>query len=165
MIKNVSRLCILVVLTTIANVAQAQTVQTVFDAEGSVSRETALPEAVIAVLKSERRVDACFREKGEESNEAEWFAASEIDLNGDRRMDLIVKAKDACLFGANQAPFWVFQKAADGYRKILSASGLRLEIMPARLNSFRRIKVSKAVRMKPASEIYAFRGGKYQPLR
>lgn len=165
MINKLIRLCALF-LTVSAATASAQTqIQTVFNLEEDVRRKAFVPEDVIAVLKSERRVDACFRAKGEGADESAWFAASEIDLNGDRRMDLVIVAKDACLFGANQAPFWIFQKAPDGYQKILSASGLQLAVLPKKANSFRQIKISKIISMKPASEIYTFRAGKYQPAR
>lgn len=136
--------------------------QSVFDLEGDVQKEVAVPVDVIAVLKSDRRVDACFQAKGEGANEAEWFAASELDLNGDRKMDLIIKAKDACLFGANQGPFWIFQKMPDGYQQILAAHGLQLAVLPKKVNSFSQIKISKVVSQKPASQIYSFKAGKYQ---
>jgi len=137
-------------------------VQTVFDLEGTVKKEAEIPAAVIAVLKSEETVDGCFREKGEGINEAELFSASEIDLNADKKPDLIIKAKDACLFGANQGPFWVFYKMPDGYQKILSVSGLQLKVLPAKTNSFNKIEIGKVVRMKPASEIYSFQKGEYR---
>jgi hypothetical protein len=142
--------------------AKAQKAQTVFNLEEDFRKEVAVPEAVIAVLKSDERVDACFREKGEGANENAWFSASEIDLNGDRRMDLIIKAKDGCLFGANQGPFWIFQKRSDGYQQVLSASGLQLAVLPKKVNSFSQIKISKVVSMKPSSVTYSFKGGKYQ---
>lgn len=155
---------VLVVLTiSAAAVINAQ--QTVFNLEEDVAKRASIPDAVIAVLKSDQRVDVCFKEKGDGASEAEWFEASEIDLNADRRLDLIIKAKDGCLFGANQAPFWIFQKAADGYQQIFSASGLQLAVLPKRVNSFNQIKISKAVAMKPSSEIYSFKNGKYQPIR
>lgn len=137
-------------------------VQTIFNLEEDVAKKASIPDAVIAVLKSDKRVDACFREKGEGANEAEWFEASEIDLNSDKRMDLIVKAKDGCLFGANQGPFWIFQNEKDGYQQIFSASGLQLAVLPKKANSFNQIKVSKAVAMKPASRTFSFKKGKYQ---
>jgi hypothetical protein len=142
--------------------AKAQKAQTVFDLEGDVRKEVAVPADVIAVLKSDERVDACFREKGEGANENAWFSASEIDLNGDRKMDLIIKAKNGCLFGANQGPFWVFRKMPDGYQQILAAHGLQLAVLPKKVNSFSQIKISKVVSMKPANTIYSFKAGKYQ---
>ncbi len=160
--KNIFCAAALTVLSAVVFAAHAQKAQTVFDLEGSVQNEVAVPADVIAVLKSDARVDACFREKGEGVNEAAWFAASELDLNGDRRLDLIIKAKDACLFGANQGPFWVFQKMPDGYRQLLSASGLHLAVLPKKVNSFSQIKISKVASRKPASRIYSFRAGKYQ---
>lgn len=141
--------------------AQSANPQTVFNIEDEIEKKVVIPEAVIAILKSDRIVDGCFERKGANAKEGEWFAASEIDLNGDGRADLIVKAADACLFGANQAPFWIFQNAPDGYQKVLAASGLQLVILPVKSNSFNQIKISKVVAMKPRGEIYGFRAGKY----
>lgn len=167
MIK-INRCLIVVVFVIVAAVIEASAqanLQTVFNLEEAVKKESAIPEAVLAVLKSERIVDGCFKSKGARARENDWFAASAIDLNGDGRLDLIVKAEDACLFGANQAPFWVFQNFADGYQKIFSASGLQLEVLAKKSNSFRQIKISKVVGMKPSSEIYGFRAGKYQAIK
>ncbi|HEY0428498.1 MAG TPA: hypothetical protein VGC76_12015 [Pyrinomonadaceae bacterium] len=151
-----------VVVISAAIFANAQ-VQTIFNLEENVSKKASIPDAVIAVLKSDKAVDACFQEKGKGAvNEADWFEASKIDLNADRRPDLIIKAKDSCLFGANQGPFWIFQNAPDGYQQIFSASGLQLAVLPKKQNSFNQIKISKAVAMKPSSRIFSFKNGKYQ---
>ena len=142
---------------------QQEKVQTIFDLEGDMQKEAVIPADVIAILKSDEAVDVCFQEKkGETINEADWFAASEIDLNGDDRKDLIIKPKDACLYGANQGPFWIFQNRTDGYLKILSANGLQLKVLPKKMNSFNKIEISKIVSMKPASEVYVFKKEKYQ---
>ena len=145
-------------------IAQTKSIeaQTVFDLEGTVKKEAKIPAAVIAVLKSDEAVDLCFREKGEGINEAELFAASEIDLNGDRKPDLIIKAKNACLFGANQGPFWIFYRMSDGYQKVLAANGLQLKVLPEKANLFNKIEVSKAVRMKASGEIYSSQNGEYR---
>lgn len=151
-----------IILCAAAFAAHAQKAQTVFSLEEDMQKEVAVPADVIAVLKSDARVDGCFKQKGEGASEAEWFAASEIDLNGDRRMDLIIKPKDACLLGANQGPFWVFQKMPDGYQQILSASGLGLKVLPKKINSFNQIEVSKVAAQKTAGKVYSFKAGKYQ---
>ena len=147
------------------NAVSASAQQTVFGLEENVKKPAVIPADVIAVLKSDERVDRCFKEKGEGADEAAWFEASEIDLNSDRKMDLIIKAKDGCLFGANQGPFWIFQKASDGYQKLLTAYGLGLKVLPRKANSFNHIEISKVVSMKPASETYSFKNGKYQIFR
>jgi len=144
-------------------IAQTKT-QTVFNLEGKVLKKAIIPEAVIAILKSDERVDVCFQEKGKGAREAEWFAASEIDLNNDGRKDLIIKAEDGCLFGANQGPFWIFQNRTDGYQKVLSANGLQLIVLPKKANFFNQIKISKVVSMKPSSETYFFKVGKYRQI-
>lgn len=154
-----------VVSASAATSAGAQTtIQTVFNLESNIQKEASIPADVIAILKSDERVDGCFRQKGEGVDESKWFSASEIDLNADGQMDLIIKAKDTCLYGANQGPFWIFQKAPDGYLKIMSASGLQLAVLPKKNNSFNQIKISKVVSMKPASETFSFsyKAGKYQ---
>lgn len=142
--------------------AQQRAVQTVFNLESTVRKEVVIPADVIAVLKSDERVDQCFRQKGEGANESKWFAASEIDLNGDGLDDLVVKAKDTCLYGANQGPFWIFRKAPDGYLQVLSASGLQLVVLPRKTNYFSQVKISKVVGMKPSNIVYSFKAGKYQ---
>ena len=153
---------IVVLISAAALAASAQKVQTVFNLEEDVTKSAAIPEDVIAMLKSDQRVDVCFQQKGEGANEADWFEASEIDLNGDKRMDLVIKAKDACLFGANQGPFWVYQNTGEGFKQVLTEQGLQLIIKPKKINSFNQIQVSKAVRMKPVSRTFSFKNGKYQ---
>jgi hypothetical protein len=146
--------------------ADSQTkVQTTFELEGSVGSPATIPADVIAVLKSDKRVDQCFGTEGAGNDEAAWFEAAEFDLNDDRRADLIIKPKHACLFGANQGPFWVFQNAPDGYQKILSESGLALTILPRKANSFNRIRISKVVSMKGHDTVFDFSQGKYRAIR
>lgn len=143
--------------------ANAQTkVQTVFNLESEMRKQVSIPAAVIAILKSDERVGGCFEKKGAGANESKWFAASAIDLNGDGRDDLVIKAAAACLYGANQGPFWIFANLTDGYQKILTADGLQLAVLPKKSNSFNQIKISKVVRMKPASEIFSYKTGEYQ---
>jgi hypothetical protein len=55
---------------------------------------------------------------------AGWFIASEIDFNHDNMPDLVVKPEEACLFGANIGPFWVFRKTVRGYEKVWSVDTL-----------------------------------------
>lgn len=161
--KFIKSLLFVVVVSAAASGAAQTNVQTIFDLEGDVRKKAALPAAVIATLKSDERVDQCFQEKGAGVDETKWFAASAIDLNGDKRADLIVKAADACLFGANQGPFWIFQNLPDGYQKILTAHGLQLAVLPKKAGAFRQIKISRVVAMKPSSEIFSYRSGKYKP--
>lgn len=159
-------LAITAFLTVALSSASSQTsTQTTFELEGGVTSPVSIPADVLAVLKSDKRVDDCFKSEGAGVNEAAWFEAAEFDLNGDRRADLIIKPKNACLFGANQGPFWVFQNLADGYQKILSESGLTLTIMPRKAGTFRTIMISKVVAMKPHDTQFRFSQGKYRPAK
>lgn len=154
---------VLVAISAAVSTGAQTTIQTVFDLESDVRKKAFIPAAVIAILKSDERVDQCFQEKGAGVDESQWFAASQIDLNADGRMDLIVKAADACLFGANQGAFWIFQNLPDGYQKLLSAYGLQLAVLPRKSNSFKQIKISKIVALKPStSETFSYKAGKYQ---
>lgn len=139
--------------------------QTVFELEGGIGKPVRIPADVIAVLKSDKRVDVCFKTEGAGTNEEVWFEASEFDLNKDDRPDLIIKPKNACLMGANQGPFWIFQNARDGYQKVLSANGLKLEIMPRKLNSFNMIAVSKVAGMRGVQSKFQFSNGKYRSVK
>ena len=146
--------------------ANSQTAtQTTFELEGNVSTPVRIPADVIAVLKSDKRVDGCFKTEGAGVDEQAWFEAAEFDLNDDRRADLIIKPKNACLFGANQGPFWIFQNVHDGYQKVLSADGLQLKILPAKMNSFRTIEVSKSVGMRGVQSRFQFSKGTYRPAK
>ena len=159
-------LAVAVLLGVSACAASSQTgVQTLFELEGSVSKPAPVPADVIAVLKSDERVDVCFRTEGAGTDEAAWFEAAELDLNGDRRADLIIKPKHSCLFGANQGPFWIFQNMPDGYQKILAESGLSLKVLPEKANSFNTIQISKVVGMKASETRFRFEQGKYRPER
>lgn len=149
-----------------ASSANSQTTnQTTFELEGNISTPVRIPADVIAVLKSDKRVDVCFRTEGAGVDEQAWFEAAEFDLNDDRRADLIIKPKNVCLFGANQGPFWIFQNMHDGYQKVLSADGLQLKILPRKINSFRTIEVSKAVGMRGVQSRFQFSKGTYHPAR
>lgn len=167
MLKTAAFLVAITALMTITPAsAWSQTiVQAVFELEGNVSSPVNIPADVIAILKSDRSVDACFKTEGAGSNEEAWFEAAEFDLNNDKRPDLIIKPKNSCLMGANQGPFWIFQNADDGYQKIFSASGLKLTILPQKANSFNTIEVSKVVGMKGHDTRFRFSQGKYRAAR
>lgn len=146
--------------------ANSQTnVQTVFELEGKVNSPVIIPADVIAVLKSEQRVDACFKTEGAGTDEQAWFEAAAHDINNDQRLDLIIKPKNACLFGANQGPFWIFQNRTDGYQKVLSENGLTLTIMPRKAGSFNAVMISKVVAMKPHDTQFRFSKGKYRAAK
>jgi len=74
-------------------------VQTDFELEGSVSDPVPIPTDIIAMLKSEKSVDACFKTEGAGVNEEAWFEAAEFDLDNDRDTDLIIKTEAL-------VPFW-----------------------------------------------------------
>lgn len=138
--------------------------QTVFELEGKVDSPVSIPTDVIAVLKSDSRVDVCFKTEGAGVDETAWFEAASYDLNNDHRPDLIIKPKNDCLFGANQGPFWIFQNRTDGYQEVLSESGLTLTIVPSK-SSFSTIIISKAVAMKARDTRFRFSQGKYRALK
>jgi hypothetical protein len=159
-------IAITVLLAISSSPASSQTdLQTIFELEGKVSSPVRIPADVIAVLKSDKHVDACFKTEGAGVNEEAWFEAAQFDLNNDQRADLIIKPKNACLFGANQGPFWIFQNVPDGHQKILSESGLKLTILPRKANSFNTIRISKVAGMKGRDTQFRYSQGKYRPSK
>ncbi len=161
--KTISRFLAIAIFLLIAvslDYSQANS-QTIFEVEGRVSSPVAVPVDVLAVLKSDPRVDVCFKSGAAGVSEDAWFEAAALDLNGDGRSDLVIKPKDPCLFGANQGPFWIFQDLPDGYQKILATEGLQLIIMPSKFNSFHVIQVSKVIRMRSIESRYRFSKGQY----
>lgn len=148
-----------------SSVSSQTTAQTTFELEGKVDSPITIPAEVIAVLKSDKRLDGCFKTEGAGVDEQAWFEAAEFDLNDDQRTDLIIKPKHACLFGANQGPFWIFQNVPDGYQKVFAADGLQLKILPSRINSFRTIEISKSVGMRALPSRFQFSKGSYRAAK
>lgn len=138
--------------------------QTQFAAEGEVEKPVDLPDEVLRELMNDERNQTCLGiNETKEQMPASWFAASQIHLNGDRLPDLVVTPKNACLFGANMVPFWVFRSTNQGYKLALSMSGLALQVLNSKTNGYRDIETSAVVQTRYVVTLtFKFDGSQYK---
>ncbi len=92
---------------------------------------------------------------------ASWFEASKIHLGGPKEVNLLVKAKDGCLFGANIGPFWIFRRTPQGYELLLAVSALGVRLLPHTTNGHKDIAAGAVAGGKFVSAFYKFDGHRY----
>jgi len=143
-------------------IPQSRGEQSEFDAEERVQRPVRLPEAVVQRLRQDDRVRDCLQGSDGEDI-APWFTASAIDLNDDGLPDLVVKPENACLFGANIVPFWIFRNTAKGYELLLNPYGLALKILRTGTKGYRDITIEASSATTILGATYKFDGTRYTP--
>lgn len=135
--------------------------QTSFQLEEPVKHPAPLPRAVLEKLRAETRDTTCPNSKAATDFDDSWFGASEVTLRRGELPALVVKAENACLWGANIGPFWVFRHSKTGYEIVLSESALGLEVLNTRTNGYRDIQLSAATARDVLTAVYKFKNGKY----
>jgi hypothetical protein len=137
--------------------------QSHFGAEVEVRHPVKVPQAVLNILILDKRNQSCLN-NGEPIHKipASWFVGSEIHLDDDSLPDLVVTAVNACLFGANLVPFWIFRKTSEGYELLLSTNALGLDVLNARSRGLRSIRATAATARRVSRVVYMFDGSKYR---
>lgn len=143
----------------------AQHEQTIFGIESEIERAVTLPKSVVNILRKDARVSECLKREGLAEPSASMFVASEVHLHSGRQTDLVVLPKDACLFGANIGPIWVFRNSPGGYQLIFKTDALGIEVLRERSNGYRNILGSQATARKTLTATFKFDGNKYQQAR
>lgn len=136
-----------------------------FGLEESINRPVPIPDGVLAALKidSEVRTSRCVDDDQPSPRiSASWFEASQIHLDGPEEIDVLVKAKNACLFGANIGPFWIFRKTQRGYELVLNVSALGVELLPSRTSGHKDVSAGAVAGGKSVIVFYKFDGHRYQ---
>ena len=139
--------------------------QSHFDLEQAVTRPAGLPGSVLQTLRQDPTVLSSSCPRHDEPSDqmlASLFEASRLHLAGPGEIDLIVKAKDACLFGANIGPFWVFRNTPQGYKLVLSISALGIQVLPSRSHNCRDILAGAVAAGKAVNVTYKFDGKSYR---
>lgn len=163
--------CVVVVVGLLATAAKSNQArknvpqeQTNFGLEENVTRPVSIPQGVLSILvdDSEVRTSGCVAsDQTADKISASWFEASQIHLDGPKEVDLLVKAKDGCLFGANIGPFWVFRKTQRAYELLLAVSALDVELLPRTTNGHKDISAGAVAGGKYVSAFYQFDGHRY----
>ncbi len=136
--------------------------QVSFGLEQAVDRPVPVPDEVLIILKTDPDVitSGCL-DRSQLSGKTSLFEASQVHLSGPEEVGLLVKAKNACLFGANIGPFWIFRKTSQRYELLLSVSALGIEILPGKTNGFRDVSAGAMAGGKVVYVLYKFDGHKY----
>lgn len=139
--------------------------QTVFQLELPFEHPTPLPADVLQRLRADERnrqsFETCANRGKLKEIPAKWFVASEVSLKDDEPSGLVVKAENACLWGANIGPFWVFRRATEGYELVLNESALGLELLSTRTNGYRDIRLLASTAVVVLTRDYKFTNDKY----
>lgn len=139
--------------------------QTRFGLEELVRHPVPLPEAVLKILRDdgEVRSSRCVSEDDQaQAISASWFEASQIHLDGPYEADLLVKAKDGCLLGANIGPFWIFRNTPQVYKLVLTVSALGVDILQNKTNGLRDVSVGAVAGGEAVRVRFKFDGQKYK---
>lgn len=138
--------------------------QTIFSSEAdSVERPSKLPKAAFEAIRLDAKSVHSHRDV-----EIPYGAlvASEIHLNGDGEVFLIVVGVGRPLRGANVVPFWVLRKANQGYEVLLGSGGGTLEVLETKTNGFRVINVYTPATLNTCDAItYVWDGAKYHQVQ
>ncbi|HLW98361.1 MAG TPA: hypothetical protein VKR82_06930 [Candidatus Acidoferrales bacterium] len=141
----------------------AQHEQTTFGIESEIEHPLPLPKQVLNILGKDARVSECAKREGFPEAKATMFVASQIHLRSGEQSDLVVLPKDACLFGANIGPIWVFAKSPGAYQLILKTDALGIEVLTEKSNAYRDIRGTQATANRILSATFKFDGHVYQP--
>lgn len=138
--------------------------QTSFGAEEKIKHRAKIPRAILASLKTDERVKDCLAENDKSKGKFEtWFSAAQVNLNGDAQSDYVVKPENACLFGANIVPFWIFRKNGGKYDLMIHAYSLGLDVLPGKTKGYRDVEIFAASATIGFGAKYKFDGKKYVP--
>jgi hypothetical protein len=136
-----------------------------FGLEESALHPVPLPQAVLKILMNDGQVrtSRCVSEDEQaQAISASWFEASQIHLDGPDEVDLLVKSKNGCLFGANIGPFWIFRNTPQGYQLVLNVSALVVTILRSRTNGLSDVSAGAVAGGEAVSVRFKFDGHKYK---
>jgi hypothetical protein len=138
--------------------------QTHFYLDEPFKRPTTIPDGVASLLRDEIksvcREDALFQGTDARS----LFSASRINLST-YQSAFILKSGHHCLTGVSTDWFWVYISSRRKYRKVLSASGIIVDVLKSRSRGLRDIETNGATAQTNYTRIYKFNGTIYKLVR
>src|SRR3569833_2327804 len=150
------------------NPSAAANSQTLFQLEQKFTNPAPLPAPVLKTLQMDpsnhELFESCPTRGSQHAIPSSWFVASEVELKRGESTGIVVKAENGCLWGANVGPFWVFRHSDTGYRLVLAASALGLELLDTRTNGYCDIRLLSATGSKVHSAIFKFAAGEYREV-
>ena len=143
--------------------------QTSFSSEEKVSRPVKLPQSILKQLAEydDGQLGKCQQDKSmRRPGIASHFTASKIDLDGDKRPDLLVQAQTSCFMGAHNTTFWIFTgkgtDAAPAYELVFDIAVDFLNVLKTSTNGYRDIETASHTAVELYTIEWKFDGQKYQ---
>jgi len=140
-----------------------------FSSEGKIKKAVKLPANILKQLGAydDRQLESCQKDKSlRKAKIADHFAASAINFNGDRAMDLIVQAQTPCFMGAHNTVFWIFtrsnQKSNADYKLAFDVAADYLKVLDTSTKNFRDIETASHTAVELYTIKWKFDGEKYQ---
>lgn len=136
-----------------------------FAVEGDFPKQVALPDSVYKILLKRDIVKTVLEEEitgGKSVNNIKkrFFQASNINLNDDKRQDLIVKGQ-SFLLGANTTHFWLFERTKKGYVLVFEVATFSLTLLKNGSKGYRIIRTDRPSGSKAYTAYYRYDGKKY----
>jgi len=137
-------------LLTFAQQRRVPTEQRSFSVEEQLVKPVLLPSEVLQLLRSTKDqrgehdvLEQCAQEESLSVSNipATWFEATELTLKSGEPPGLLVKAKNACLFGAHIGPYWIFRRAATGYQLAFVGRADALHVKKTRTDGYHDLEL------------------------
>jgi hypothetical protein len=134
--------------------------QTHFHLDEPFKRPAKIPDALVPLLGDIAK--GCRAERVNRGTSVKsWFSASKINVSDDRS-SLILKSGKWCLNGVDNDWFWIFRKTARGYRLLMSAGSISLDVLKSTNRGLRDIETNAATAQTNYTNIYKFDGERYK---
>jgi hypothetical protein len=128
--------------------------------EKSVDKPAILPADAIEAI---RKTDQHNYEQHEITGND--LVASEIHLDGNGEMGLIVVGVGINLRGAHLVPFWILRRTNQGYEVLLSTGGDDLFVLPKKWRGYRVIEVVNLIAGRAYVATYKYDGTQYRQVK
>jgi hypothetical protein len=137
-----------------------------FGLEEPIKQPISIPDDVLGVVRegSEFLSPQCEEEAGSHDRiPAAWYEATRISLGTRNKVGLIVKAKTACLWGANTGPFWIFLEEGEHHSLIFYKVVGGLQVLRSKTHGVYDVRTGLTMKLRPSFVIYRYDGHEYQP--
>ena len=136
--------------------------QRILHAEEPVENRIVIPEDVLATIVQtlENIPGECLNREAVDP----CFVGAHVSINGDVLDDIAVMAQGK-LLGANVTRFWVFLGTADGYRLVLSDTGLELVIGDFAPKGFAKIDIVRMSARRIFVKSFEYSGKEYSLVK
>ncbi len=145
--------------------AMPSAAQTHFYLDEPFKRPTTIPDGMASLLRDEIksvcRGDAVFQGTDARS----LFSASKISLSTYQSAFILKGSGHHCLTGVSTNWFWVYLRARRKYQKVLSASGISVDVLKNRTRGLRDIETNGATAQTNYKRMYEFNGSIYKLVR